>query len=331
MPTITTNTVKKLVYLGPKGILTRTRDGDIVNIGGISTSAAFTLNGKPLLFADGSSTGGPGYGGVTLQSSYDNSLDVAGNASIKLSTGKDFAIYDDTNNNVFFKVDSETGAITITGDLIVEGSASIINTQVQQADHWVVSPSSPTVRPLVIEPAVGVIPTVNYVDIFNSNGGDSIFAIQPDGKTVLDSLDVNRDINVAGLVNGINIVNLANSVLSHLTRSIQLKHAATEISVEPVQSAPGAVNVQEALSALGTAIQEVGAVAASIKALEFIQNIPATTWFINHNQNTKRIHYTIWDDLDENVMPDYVKQIDANNMEVYFGAAQTGRLVLMCF
>ena len=326
-----TTHAKRLVYLGSRGVLTRTHDGDVVNIGGISTTGTFTLNNKPLLFADGSSTGGPGTGGITLQSVYNNSIDAQGNGSIKLLTGKDFAIYDDTNDNVFFKVDAETGKITITGDLEVLGSASIINSDVQTADHWVVSPSSSTVKAFVIEPDAGVIPTVNLVDITNLYGGNSVFSITPSGKTILDSLDVNSNVYVGGLINGVDIVALANTVLAHISSSQQLKHTATEIAVDTLTLTPNAVNVQEALEGFQQVIQQVSSAASLVKAYEFIQPTPALVWTVSHNQNTKRIHYTLWDEADETVWPDYIKQIDENNMEIYFGAEQTGRLVLMCF
>jgi hypothetical protein len=318
----------KLIYLNNTGKLNRAPDGAITNIGG-TTSHSFTINGKGVMLEDGStSSGGTGY---TLQTIYNNSTDSNNNASIKLNTGKDFVIYDDTNNAIFFKVDSETGAITITGDLTVQGNATLLGSAVQTADHLVINTTSPSVPAFVIEPSPSIVPTANLIDIKQVNGGGSVFKVSGLGITTAKSLEVTNNITVLGTINGIDIVDLNNQLQSHLTSSAALKHAATEVSVLPVPQAPGAVNVQDALNALGTAIQNVSSVASTIHPIEFLQMAPADTWYIQHNQNTKRIQWSLWDENDESITPDRVAIIDNNNMRVYWGAPQTGRIILMCF
>lgn len=49
--------IKKLIYLNDKGLLNRTEDGAITNIGGTAQSS-FTVNGIPVLLDDGSHGGG---------------------------------------------------------------------------------------------------------------------------------------------------------------------------------------------------------------------------------------------------------------------------------
>lgn len=320
----------KIIHLDSHGKLHRVADDGIVHLGGV-VSPHFTINGEYVLLANGSSTGGSGAGGITLQSVYNNSLDSHGNASIVLNSGKDFAIFDNDNASIFFKIDANTGAITITGDLTVQGTATLIGSAVQTADHWLIAPTSPSVSALVIEPILGIVPTANLVDIKSLNGGGSVFKVTAAGNTVLNTLNVNNNITVLGTINGIDIIDLSNSVLSHLTPSSALKHSASEISVSPVPQAPGAINVQQALVALGNSIQTLTGIAGSIHGIEFIQMAAETVWYIQHNQNTKRIQWSIWDEADEMIVPDRLMIIDNNNIEVRWGAAQSGRLILMCF
>lgn len=318
----------KLIYLNSAGKLSRCQDGAISNLGGTS-NPTFVIDGKGVMLEDGStSTGGVGY---TLQTIYDNSTDVNNNASIKLTTGKDLVIYDDDNSAVFFKIDAETGAITITGDLTVQGNATLLGSAVQTADHLVINTTSPTVPAFVIEPAPSIVPTANLIDVKYVNGGGSVFKVSGLGITTAKTLEVTNNLTVLGTINGIDIVDLSGQLQSHLTNSAALKHTAAEVSVSPVPQAPGAINVQDALNGLGTAIQNISAVANAIHPLEFIQMAPVDTWYIQHNQNTRKIQWTLWDENDEYIAPDRVAIIDNNNMRVYWGAPQTGRIILMCF
>jgi len=67
-----------------------------------------------------------------LQEVYDisaaNSPD--GHARIKLATGKDLRIVDDTDDSVYFMVDAETGNVIITGNLTVAGSTTQVSSAV---------------------------------------------------------------------------------------------------------------------------------------------------------------------------------------------------------
>ena len=320
----------KIIHLDSHGKLHRVADDGIVSIGGI-VSPSFTLNGQYIMLANGSSSGGAGTGGITFQSVYNNSLDSHGNASITLTSGRDFAIFDNDNASVFFKVDADTGAITITGDLTVQGNATLLGSAVSTADHLAINTTSPTVPAFVIEPILGIVPTANLIDVKSLNGGGSVFKVGANGTTTLNTLNINNNLTILGTINGIDIIDLSNSVLSHLTSSAALKHSASEISVQPVPQAPGAVNVQQALVALGTAVQNLSALAGAIHGIEFLQMAAETVWYIQHNQNTKRIQWSIWDENDEMIVPDRLMIIDNNNIEVRWGAHQAGRLILMCF
>ena len=109
--------------LGEQG---RLPDGAIINIGG-TVGPYFTVGGRALLFADGSSSD-PSAGGITLQTSYDN-----GNGSIDLSAAKNFVIT--AINGRRFIIDSATGHVTIEGDLSVLGASNVIEGTISNLDQ----------------------------------------------------------------------------------------------------------------------------------------------------------------------------------------------------
>lgn len=132
-----------------------------------------------------------------------------------------------------------------------------------------------------------------------------------------------------GLLNGVDFMGLVDNVATHTTFSSVGKHMASEIAITPISADPLATNVQQVLDELNNLITNVSGNAGF--GMEHVQSIPATQWIITHNKNTKRVHWTLWDEDDEMVMPDTVKLIDNNTMHVFFGSPQAGRLVLMTF
>lgn len=114
--------IYKLLYLnqqtGEHGLFP---DWGISNIGGTS-SPTFSVNGKALLFSDGTSTDGLGSAlFLTLQGAYNTSS----TGEIALSTGKPFSIKALNLNT--FSVNPSNGNVTISGDLTVQGSINNIN------------------------------------------------------------------------------------------------------------------------------------------------------------------------------------------------------------
>jgi len=133
------------------------------------------------------------------------------------------------------------------------------------------------------------------------------------------------DVTITGNLNGIPV----DTIASHFTTSPTPKHTATEVLVSTIPQIPTANNVQEALQQINNAIEFLQIEGS--EGFEHTQLIPATTWTIIHNKNTKRIQWSIWDELDEWVTPDNVKLIDRNIIEVYFAVPQAGRFVVMSF
>lgn len=127
---------------------------------------------------------------VTLQKVYDNSISSTGLGSITLTTG-DFQVFDDDNASVFFRIDADTGLVEITGDLLVHGQTTTVNSTVTDADHMILSPASGATTALKIEPDTGVTYTTDLVQIFNKyelDGGTKVFRVENDGGVIAGSL-----------------------------------------------------------------------------------------------------------------------------------------------
>lgn len=312
----------KPIHIDADGWQSELPDDSIINIGG-TVGPNFTVGGRDLLFGDGSSTsGGPG---ITLQNAYNNSANMLGEAKIKLQTGRDFVIADDSDDTIFFRIDSETGKITITGDVEIIGGSSIINTIVQDSDHWLISPAQGTTTALKIEPDVGVFPLVDIVNIRTVFGGVPAFRIDSSANAHFSS-----NINVGGLVDGVDISQLAADFASHLAGAVGFRHPATAVDVAPIASLPPVANVQEALEAINVKIDNVNSL-VGVRGYEHTQSSANASWSIPHGGNTLRVVVTIYDGVWEQVWPDSVKAIDADNTLVTFAGPQSGRAVLILF
>lgn len=318
-------TTRKPIILDEAGIFSQLADGEIINAGG-TDQTTWTVDGRGLLFDDGTSTSGGG--SLTLQQVYSNSSNLAGEAKIKLITGKDFVITDDTDDLLYFRIDSETGKITITGDLEVLGSSTIIDTVIQDSDHWQITPKLGTTSALRIEPDIGVVPIVDLVTVRTSFGGAPAFRIDAGGNLILT-----QNLTVGGQINGVDIVDLKNDVDRHALGTVGYRHKADEVDIDPIASIPLATNVQEALADINTKVDSIvgGGGGGTVYGYEHIQNAPATIWTAVHGGGSFRTQVTIYDTNWEQVLPEDVKVIDNNTVRVTFASAMAGRAMILLF
>lgn len=316
----------KPIILESDGVFGQLADGQLINAGGTSNST-WTVDGKGLLFDDGTSTAPGGGSGLpfTLQLAYDNSPTSSGQTSIKLATGKDFAILDDTDNSLFFRVDSETGKVTITGDLEVLGSSTIIDTIVQDSDHWLISPKLGTTTALKIEPDIGVTPIVDLVTIRRIFGGSPIFRIDSSGNVI-----ISQNITLGGLLNGVDVVQLRDDLTHHLSADAGYRHTAANVDIAPIGTLPGATNVQEALEQINFKA-DTGGAGGSARGYEHIQSSAGLLWTVQHNLISMRCQVTVYDDSFEQIIPERVQLIDANTLIVSFTSAISGRAMVLAF
>ena len=324
MPTSnqTLQDVLKLVYLVPDlGEYAILPDGALTNIGGV-TGPNFTVGGKPLLFADGTSTDGTVISILSpdLQKVYDN---TQGEGFINCTTGKDFVLQ--AVNTKQFRFDADTGEVNITGDLIVHGTTTtIIHTSIE-TDRVAIRQTASDYVPFIIEPTVGVVPTANIVDIKAINNEPSVFTINGAGQTFIKDLSVEN-------LNGVDIAALSETVTEHIeTISPAIKHPARQISVAPGVLSP-ANNVQEALDTMAqkVAVLEQGGIATA-RGFEHMQSVASLQWTITHGGNTQRVQVQVWSATNELMFADVIKIVDNNTVTVSFNTAITGRAILMLF
>jgi hypothetical protein len=317
----------KPIVIEIDGVYGQLPDGGILNAGGTSFSS-WTVDGRGLLFDDGTSTA-PGSGtanSITLQSVYNNSPTAAGATSIKLSTGKDFVISDDTDDGIYFKIDAETGKVTITGDLEVLGSSSVIDSIIQDSDHWLISPKLGTTSALKIEPDFGVIPVVDLVTIRRTFASLPVFRIDSSGNLI-----ASQNLTIGGLINGVNIVSLKSEVDHHAAGDTGYRHYADDVDILPIPGLTGASNVQEALEQINNNVNSGGGGGGSVIGYEHVQSAPSTLWTITHNKNTFKLQTTIYNTNWEQLVPNNIQIIDNNTVLVSFNAPIAGRAMLLLF
>lgn len=309
----------KIVYLnGETGELGRLPDNGIINSGGVSGST-FTVGGKALIFADGTlsdgSSGGPALS-ITLQNAYDSSLD----GTINLSSGKDFII--NALNQKIFQVEASTGKVTITGDLTVLGSSTVVEGTLANVDQISINPPNATTSGLLMEPMVGVTMNADLVRIRAVNSGPSVFTIDASGNTSL------KQLTVSGTVNGINLNQFYSDFQNHLTSLTA--HTAEQITVD--DSAFANIIGADVQTALESIDSQLGIIApAVVETYEHIQIVGQTLWSISHNKNLMRAHVAIYDTSFVQIFADEVKIIDANTVNVTFNSPQSGRAFILLF
>jgi hypothetical protein len=326
-------TALKPIYLGTNGIQAQLPDGGLINAGG-TTNTSFTVGGVAVLLDTGNT-------GITLQSAYVGSPTVAGAAGIQLQAGKDFLITDATGggDGNFFRINAANGTVTISGNLVVEGSSTIIDTIVTDADHWLLTPASASTVALTIQPQVTT--TANLVNI-NLHTGASVFTISASGagtftqnltvgSTIESLLPGSNNVVGGGLINGVDIIALANEVYEHQSGEAPYRHMAGDVDILPIVGLSGATNVQEALADLQTNINNVNTGGGNVKGFSQVVSVAALSWTVNHNGNTTNVQVTIYDTNFDQIIPQSVHIVDVNNIQVTFQAQQAGTAVLVLF
>lgn len=303
-----------LYYNSLTGEWGRLPDNAIINAGGVA-GPYFTVGGRPLMFADGSSTG-PGSGGVTLQSTYENSS----TGNIDLTAGKHFALT--ALNSVFLSVNADTGKVTISGDLEVLGSSTVIEGVITNTDQVSIHPPNGGTQALIIEPMTGVVMAAPLVSIRHATGGPLDLQIDQVGNTYIRSLEVGTNLTVGGLINGVDLVALFNSLQAHLDTA-PAKHAADQITVDDsTMDVVQGATVQEVLEDIDTQL---------VRTYRHNQLSASDLWEVTHNRASNSPTVTIYDDLGEQVWPDRVQIISPNEIHVHFNTPITGSAIMLFF
>ena len=342
------------------GFPTEIPSGSVLDIGGV-VGPYFTVGGKELLFADGSTTGGALVASLNLQSTYENSSLAGEPAVISLESGRDFVIDAPDVPGVSFKIDSTTGAVVIAGDLIVGGTQTIVNSIINESSHIRLTAGSPSEAALHIQPS----PNDNlFADLLyisaertaDDSYGSPAIVIDSSGSTLITTLTVANDLVVStGIINGVNLSNFYNDYRNHIRINTGYKHIAAEINIAPSSFVEinENRNVQTILEFLGLSInnidaqiiglhEDVDGIQEQIDALKtvdsnnptghtFIAAEPLNEWVIEHNKNSKNFMFNVFDEEGFMFHPDSARIVDDNTFVLRFGAPQAGRVNMMFY
>ena len=140
------------------------------------------------------------------------------------------------------------------------------------------------------------------------------------------NLIASQNLTVAGLINGVDLIALNNEVQQHEIGAVGYRHEANAVDITPIPNIPNATNVQEALQSLSNSVG-----GQSVFGYDHIQAVPASVWTINHNRHTMRASVTIYDTTYEQIIPENVLIVDADNIQVSFGTDMAGSAVVILF
>jgi hypothetical protein len=358
-------TVHRPLFLDTKsGFPAGLPNGAIVNIGGVA-GPGFTVNGKDLVFADGTTTGGGTLKLISLQKSYNNSSNANEPAIINLVPGRDFIIDAPGVPGISFKIDATTGAVSIGNDLFVGGTLTYVNTTTTKSDTLHLTAQSVDHPALWIGPdANGRAPTSDLLVISLVPGDPTaaVLKVDKDGTTTASTLNVLGDLTVNGKINGVDLAALAAKVQTHIFVSDSYKHLAREINIDPgsFTNLPVAMarNVQSVLEFLGNSINNINAQVQGLhqdvdnlqtqiddistggtpgsgvstpSGYTFTAAEPMREWVIEHNKNSKNLVFHVFDENGFMFHPDSAQLVDDNTVTLKFGSPQSGRVNMMFY
>jgi hypothetical protein len=235
---------------------------------------------------------------MTLQKVYDQST----NGTITLSTNKVFKVLDD-EGEIYFQCDpaetnatyvSMTGPVEISGDMVisgkltVSGTSTIINSEITDSDHMLLSPATGSTTAFTIKPDAGVTLTNPIVDLYTTNAGLSVFNINSAGNTTIGG---NLTITAAKTIDmGANkVTNVANGTVSsdvatygQLSTSISTE-ASTRTSVDTLLSTNISSEVSSRISATTALSTNVStAISTAVRGMKKI--ISGSGTFVGNKQ-----------------------------------------------
>lgn len=292
---------------------------ELVYLEGSETSSAGLTNGDSLLVAikklDDQLNSASAF---TLQDVYDNSV-PAGEAGskyvqIKLTTDKDFRIVDDSDNTVFFGVDSETGKVTISGDLEVTGTTTTIDSTTTKVDHMKISAGAAGTVGLEIRPENGITPTANAIAYFVSNGAASpAFSVDSNGNIVLaDTLTVDGvDVSVFKSSYDTFVADLGTAAASKGANMVAIQDANSHFTAETVE---GALDELYTAVTAATSFEYDGTTTA------------AASHTVTHNLGQRVLQVVVLDENYEVVIPDTITYTSTSALTVTFSEATKCRV-----
>ncbi len=324
-------------------------DGNILNIGGTSFPT-FTVNGKGLLFDDGTSTSGSGGSlSLSLQAVYNNTApDSNGSATLKLSPDKNLTITNADGSLPYFSINANNGEVSVSEEFRV-GTTSFSEFYSQFSDHITgEGPFNHFASNVLIFPIENLLPGTDNVQQALEQLSDRLVQ-QSNNKSLTAGYEHTQEIAAQTWV----INHNSNTMRAHVTiydenweqiipEKIKItdRNTITVTLNEPVAGKAmvylmylGAEddNTDECVIKYPILPCEQNSVRGLVGGYEFIQAVPILTWNIEHNANIKRANVTIYDENWEQILPDKVKIINNDVISVTFNTPASGRALIMLF
>lgn len=299
-----------------------------------------TVLDKSVILADGTlSNTGLIASILNFQTMYNNT-DVSGHCEINLTSAKNIQFVN-LIDNTFLIFNSDTGNLQISGDLVVGGTTTVVDSVITSYGELLISPTSNTLQGLVIEPADGVTPILPLMRVKKIFGGSDVFTIGSNGTTTLQSLVVNDDLTVSGVIINGDYSIVKNSLFGHIGTNSIIKHNAVEIGVDEYSN-PSAVNIQTVVedidSRISTATSQINAMSTRVSAIEdvgatligyiHVQATPSQSWTIGHNKGNRNVVVAVYNADNMLIIPQSIDTTSTNSILITFDAAHSGRAVL---
>ncbi len=306
-----------------RGLPTNMPQGAIVNIGGTNLDN-FTVAGKSVLLADGSTTTGEPSTFLNLQIGYENTDDGNEHAIIQVNDTNNLGFRHLSTGNSFI-LDALTGTFNFAGETTFNNV--VISTNETHND--------PVLQVLTVPgqefPTLGIInnddavylnkiilnTTINDID-FDQFYSDFYNHANPETE---DLVHIAENIGVVDLPAPSNftpgssvqkIVEEINDFINNTNNNI----ISLTTSTSGLESQLNALIIDEAFEPLG---------------VTYIQSDPATEWVIEHNKNTENVVFTIFDENNRQIIADNSVIYDANTLKIYFSIPQEGRMNIVFY
>lgn len=299
-----------------------------------------TVSDQNVILADGTlSNSGLIASILNFQTMYNNTS-VFGQCEINLTSTKNIRFINSIDKT-YLIFNSATGDLQISGDLIVGGTTTVINSVITSYDELLISPANDTSTALIIEPDNGVLPIFPLMSVKKIFGGSDVFTIGSNGTTTLHTLVVNKNLTVGGAIINTDYATTKKTLFTHIASNSDIKHDGTEIGISGY-SDTSVVNVQTAvndiesrfvtnnaqLDSLTNRVTNIENIGNTLIGYNHIQSTSSTTWTIVHDKGSNNVLVAVYDTANLLIIPQSIDSTSINSIVITFESTQIGRAVL---
>lgn len=299
-----------------------------------------TVSDKSVILSDGTlSNTGLIASILNMQTMYNNTS-VYGQCQINLTHAKNISFVNFIDNT-YMIFNSATGNLQISGDLIVGGTTTVVNSVITSYDELLISPANDTSTALIIEPDNGVVPLFPLLRVKKIFGGTDVFTIGSNGTSTFSAAVVNTHLTVGGSIINTDYSTTKSTLFAHIASNTDIKHSGLEIGISGYSN-PIAINAQTVIAdidqrfttsntlvdTLVTRVTDIENANGSLIGYKHIQNSASTTWTINHGKGSSNALVAIYNAANLLIIPHSVDTTSINTTVITFENPEIGRAVL---